>query len=137
MRFFIVEKRRDYYAYASLTALVRLKLTGTLPCASCLYSNPLSVALSPPQGTNKKPHTRWSFLLAPAAGLEPTTHSLGNCCSILMSYAGFMRLFYSRIIFYCKQDFVKTEFEFRTIFLLMQYQQLHLMHAYLHLCPNA
>ena len=22
-----------------------------------------------------------------AAGLEPTTHSLGNCCSILMSYA--------------------------------------------------
>ena len=26
--------------------------------------------------------------MAPAAGLEPTTHSLGNCCSILMSYAG-------------------------------------------------
>ena len=22
-----------------------------------------------------------------AAGLEPTAHSLGNCCSILMSYA--------------------------------------------------
>ena len=25
--------------------------------------------------------------MASAAGLEPTTHSLGNCCSILMSYA--------------------------------------------------
>ena len=25
--------------------------------------------------------------MASAAGLEPTTHSLGNCCSIQMSYA--------------------------------------------------
>ena len=124
-------ERRDYFAYASLTALVRLKLSGTLPCASRLYSNPLFVASTPPQGTNKKPHTRWSFLLAPAAGLEPTTHSLGNCCSILMSYAGFMRLFYSRIIFYCKQDFVKTEFEFRPIFQLKPSQHIHRRHAFL------
>ena len=35
----------------------------------------------------------WQFdrlypgLMVAAAGLEPTTHSLGNCCSILMSYA--------------------------------------------------
>ncbi len=29
-----------------------------------------------------------------AAGLEPTTHSLGNCCSILMSYADITTDFY-------------------------------------------
>lgn len=28
-----------------------------------------------------------SSLMVAAAGLEPTAHSLGNCCSILMSYA--------------------------------------------------
>ena len=36
---------------------------------------------------NKKTTIKVIFLLASAAGLEPTTHSLGNCCSILMSYA--------------------------------------------------
>ena len=34
--------------------------------------------------------------MASAAGLEPTTHSLGNCCSILMSYAD-VRSFYKRL----------------------------------------
>lgn len=37
--------------------------------------------------TIKKAPTRGTFLMVAAAGLEPTAHSLGNCCSILMSYA--------------------------------------------------
>lgn len=36
------------------------------------------------------------FLLVAAAGLEPTAHSLGNCCSILMSYAATQGLRYNQ-----------------------------------------
>ncbi len=36
--------------------------------------------------------------MASAAGLEPTTHSLGNCCSILMSYADAAIFYYLLIL---------------------------------------
>lgn len=40
-----------------------------------------------------------------AAGLEPTTHSLGNCCSILMSYADTLILCIKPGKIFCKQNF--------------------------------
>ena len=40
----------------------------------------------------KKPPQGQLVFMASAAGLEPTTHSLGNCCSIQMSYADLMFL---------------------------------------------
>ena len=36
---YIVKKRRDYYANASLTELVRLGLNGTFPCALRRYES--------------------------------------------------------------------------------------------------
>ncbi len=35
--------------------------------------------------------------MAPARGLEPPAHSLGNCCSILMSYAGVCKTYTFKI----------------------------------------
>ena len=74
-----------------------------LACSS--WSNPLLVDSSPAetQQIHKNVPFRDVFMyLASAGGLEPPTHSLGNCCSILMSYAD-VALFITRNIFYGKQ----------------------------------
>ncbi len=44
-------------------------------------------------------------ILVAAAGLEPTTHSLGNCCSILMSYAANLPPFITAAAEFCKHKF--------------------------------
>ena len=44
-----------------------------------------------------------------AAGLEPTAHSLGNCCSILMSYAATRYLITFNTVF-CKKYFINLNF---------------------------
>ena len=49
--------------------------------------------------------------MASAAGLEPTTHSLGNCCSILMSYAAPYISYIQARRLICKQNF-RTEATF-------------------------
>lgn len=81
-------------------SLARQVLPMALPLVEPTLSGFVSYLLPP----LKKSPLR-DFLMVAAAGLEPTAHSLGNCCSILMSYAANLFYFIKSTPQFCKHKF--------------------------------
>ncbi len=86
---FLWRKRRDYSLFVRVAQAQFLPngKTGGTPVPPIAGSRTHISVGSSPCSCHKKIPLAEDFFMAQAAGLEPTTHSLGNCCSILMSYA--------------------------------------------------